>query len=134
MTARVSSEARVLLETHLRSYEKLEVLHSLRVAARPMSRGELGDACGLDIGTTSTVLFDLAHAKLIEVDAVAGLARVGPAAREPVCEGLMALYAEDRAVVMEVVNTISMGKIRSMAARAFADAFVIRRKGRDGDG
>ena len=130
----VTAQHRALLEAHLYSFEKLELLHALRSAGRPVSRDELVTVARLDRDVVADVLAQLELAHLVELDASGKLASLGVTAREPICESLLALYQADRAAVMAVVSSIAVRRIRSMAADAFADAFVLRKKKRGPDG
>lgn len=69
------------------------------------------------------------------VEAAGGLVRLTLSSEDLVgMDELVRLYDEDRIVVVRTLSEIAMEKIRSMAARTFADAFHIRRKKEDGDG
>ena len=134
MTSPLLTAAAVrLLEDHLHSYEKLEVLHAVHNGARAMSRAEVIAAARLDESIVVTELGELQRAGFIAIDA-AGLATLGAPARTPACEEVLGLYAEDRGTLLPLLSAIAMGRIRSMTARAFADAFVIRKKRGDQDG
>jgi hypothetical protein len=124
---------RTLLETKLVSFEKLEVVRTLLASGGAMSQSQLETACHLSSELIEDVLPSLQRSKLIERDAMDRSIRLGTAGQDPRFVALMQLYNEDRAAVLGVLSSAVMQRIRSMAARAFADAFVIRKK-RDGDG
>lgn len=44
---------------------------------------------------------------------------------------LAELYVQDRVLLARVLSDIAMSRLRNLAARAFADAFVLRKKDRD---
>jgi hypothetical protein len=124
---------RTLLVTKLDSYEKLEIMRVLRGAAQTMSRSELEAACRLSSDAVEDALASLERSKLVEHDPVNHGIRVGAASADPHFATLMQTYDEDRAAVLAVLSSAVMQRLRSMAARAFADAFVIRKKrGDDG--
>lgn len=124
---------RTLLETKLDSFEKLEIVRTLLASGQAMSQSQLETACHLSTELIEDALPSLQRAKLVERDAVGQSIRLGAASLDPRFLALMQLYNEDRAGVLAVLSSAVMRRLRSMAARAFADAFVIRRK-RDGDG
>jgi DNA-binding GntR family transcriptional regulator len=124
---------RTLLVTKLDSYEKLEIMRVLREPGRTMSRSELEAACRLSADTVDDALASLERSKLVEHDPVNHTIRVGAAGADPCFATLMQTYDEDRAAVLAVLSSAVMQRLRGMAARAFAEAFVIRKK-RDDDG
>lgn len=125
---------RTLLEIQLDSYEKLEIVRALRASGAAMSKQELEAACRLTSETVDEVLADLERAKVIEHDVARRLVRLGPASADPRFAALIQLYDDDRPGVLSVLSSLVMQRLRSMTARAFADAFVIRKKRGDGDG
>jgi hypothetical protein len=130
---RLDDNVRALLVTKLDSYEKLEVMRALRRAGRTMSRSELEAACWLSSDAVDDALDSLDRSKLIEQDSVNHGIRIGAAGADPCFVTLMQTYDEDRAAVLAVLSSAVMQRLRSMAAQAFADAFVIRKKrGDDG--
>lgn len=124
---------RALLVTKLDSYEKLEIMRVLRGARPAMSWSEIEAACQLSSDAVDDALADLGRSKLVEHDPVDHRFRLGAASADPCFATLMQTYDEDRAAVLAVLSSAVMQQLRSMAARAFADAFVIRKKrGDDG--
>jgi DNA-binding IclR family transcriptional regulator len=124
---------RTLLVTKLDSYEKLEVMRALRGTGRSMSRSELEAASRLSSDAVDDALPSLERSKLVEHDPVDHRIRVGAASADPCFAALMQTYDEDRAAVLAVLSSAVMQRLRNMAAQAFADAFVIRKKrGDDG--
>jgi lipase chaperone LimK len=99
-----------------------------------MSTYELEVACQLETDLVIDAVVELARVELIELEGDARLARLGRVAQDSVCESLMKLYEEDRSFVLSTLLTISMRRIRNMAARAFSEAFVIRKRRGDTDG
>jgi hypothetical protein len=128
---------RTLLVTKVDSYEKLEIMRMLRGAGKTMSRSELEDACQLSfqlsLDAVDDALVSLQRSKLIEHDPVSHGFRIGAASADRCLTTLMQAYDEDRAAVLAVLSSAVMQRLRNMAAQAFADAFMIRRK-RDDDG
>lgn len=124
---------KTLLETKLDSFEKLEVVRALRASGRPMSCSELETACRLSSELIEDAVASLQRSKFVEHDATGRGIWLGISSTDPRFEALMKRYNEDRIGVLKVLSSSVMQRLRSMAARAFAEAFVIRRK-RDDDG
>jgi hypothetical protein len=119
-------ELRSLLATVIDSFEKLELAWHLAKRDRPVPETELQQRVQLDGTAFREAIDDLALAQVIvRNDDSIGL---GPRAETPEFESLMQLYAEDRLAVISALMSISIDRIRSMAARSFADAFVLRKK------
>lgn len=130
----LDDDARALLVTKLDSYEKLEVMRVLRGGGRTMSLPEIEAACPrLFSDAIADALVALERSKLIEHDPVSHGMRIGAAGADPRFVALMQAYDEDRAGVLAVLSSAVMERLRNMAAQAFADAFVLRKK-RDDDG
>lgn len=122
---------RTLLETQLDSFEKLEIVQVLHSAGRAMSQGEIEAVCGFRSDVVRETLVELEQLRLVERDG-AGLIRPS-GGRCSRLAALLQLYSENRVGVLSTLSSIAMQRIRSMAARTFADAFVFRRKrGDDG--
>ena len=130
----LDKDVRALMRTHLDSFEKLEIVRVLRASPRPMSRAELEAACRFGSDTVREALASLGQLNVIELDAERNFARLGSVAQDPAFAALMQFYDDDRSAVLGMLSKIAMERIRSMAANAFASAFVIRKKQGDGDG
>jgi hypothetical protein len=117
-----------LLRTHLDSFEKLEVVRALRGTGQAMSRDDLGRECRFTSDTIDEVVASLARMNVVETDGARGAVHLGSMSLEPAFQSLMTIYEHDRLVVMSALSSIAMERIRNMAAKAFADAFVLRKK------
>lgn len=112
----------------LDSFEKLEVIVALDRAGRPLSLADLARAASLDdrlIGDAADGL--VADAVVTCASDLYRLDRTGPWG--PKLDALLALYRGDRLEVVTMMSKASLERMRERAARAFADAFVIRKKG-----
>lgn len=129
---RLSRDARKLLETDLGSVEKLEAMRYLRSAGGAVPRAELVRDVNLERETVRTAVGELVSAELIEATGERGTVRLGPRAAGEAFEEVMRMYDEDRVLVVTTLSSIAMERIRGMAARAFGEALVGRKKP-DGD-
>jgi hypothetical protein len=134
-TSRPTAAARRLLDGKLDSFEKLELSIALyRAPAHSLSLSELSTKLQLSIHIVDRGIDELARAGIVQ--AAGGLARLTIDAQDlPALDEIAAFYDEDRLLVVRTLTEIAMDRIRGMAARAFADAFQLRKKKEeDGDG
>lgn len=124
---------RVLLETRLDSFEKLEIARALRVSGG-MTPAALEVACRFSAETVQDALTDLQQVALVEPDpGRSEVVQLGSASRDPRFDAVMQLYATDRPRVLSVLSTLAMDRIRHMAAQVFTDAIGAKhRRGDDG--
>ncbi|MGH9885312.1 MAG: hypothetical protein ACREBE_07275 [bacterium] len=111
----------------------MEIVRVLRAAKKTMLQADLSRECRFASDTVRETVADLSRTGVVEIDA-AGTVQLSPLTRDAAFETLMAIYDDDRPFVLSELSTIAMGRIRNMAARAFANAFVLRKKRGDGDG
>lgn len=134
----MTPEIQRLLETTIDSFEKLEIVRSLwRQDAAPWSAERLAERVGTSADHIEASLDELTAAGIVRSMAKGReLAAAKGCAQAPTIEQLLALYAEDPLAIMRVINEIAVQRIRSMAARTFADSFLMRRpkKPEDDDG
>jgi hypothetical protein len=124
-----------LLSTRVDSFEKLEVVVALHKApGSTMTVGELCSALELPRDAIKEVAVELRAAALCEL-ASNDQIRLAPATeqeRAAVAE-LVKLHAEDRFSIVKALGQLAVERIRNMASRTFAAAFVIRKNGKRGD-
>jgi hypothetical protein len=132
--ARVTPQIRRLLEAPLDTFEKLEICMVLWTAtARTQSPRELSARIQLPVELVERALDDLVAARFVEL--AGGLARLTvPAHLVDDVQALVEVYATDRILIVRTLSELAMDRVRSMAARAFADAFLIRKKPEGDDG
>ncbi|MBC8072559.1 MAG: hypothetical protein IAG13_29830 [Deltaproteobacteria bacterium] len=127
------SEILDLLQAQVGSLEALEVLLLLhRDPERAWDRFEIANRLGLpdDIVEASAAGMR-AHGFLVLHGTGAGATwqyAEQPAPRGATVEKLASLYADRRLEIMRILSAQAMERLRESAARAFADAFIIRRK------
>lgn len=132
--SRVPPEVLPLLDSSLGTFEKLEVASYLACAGAPVRRTDLAAALPLDIDSLREVLAELTAAEIIKISGLPEPhVQLGPRAQHADFHTLMVLYTEDRVAVVATLSSNAMRRIRSMAARTFAEAFVLKKK-RDGAG
>lgn len=132
MTTRVSPQLERVLDNLLDSYEKVEIVWNLASTPR-LEVGELQARARIGSEALDAALAQLAEARVVTIDTVDGVtsAALGPRARMPDVEELIRVRTSDPLSVISTLMSLSIRRVRSMAARAFADAFVVRRKKRD---
>jgi hypothetical protein len=132
VTQILTSELLRLLDEVLDTFEKVEIAWHLTCARAPLRTSELQEQALLDPRAMRTAIDDLVGARVVELGKKpASTVRLGARARRSDFESLMSLYAVDRPLVVAALTAIAMARIRSMAVRAFSDAFVLRKKNGD---
>ncbi len=100
-----------------------------------LSFDELSTAIKLPRDLARSLCDELRDALLVDI-AERTKARLLPPSETDVAllAELADVYARDRVLLARVLSDIAMSRLRNMAARAFADAFVLRKKnGGDSD-
>jgi hypothetical protein len=121
---------RKLLEQRINSIEKLEIVSTLGPPGSTLTLLQLEGALPIARGELQQAVAELTSDGIVVTSAGSYQIAAGYAAE---VEDLMTRYHEDRVVVLSTLTAIAMDRIRGMAARTFADAFVLRKKGdRDG--
>jgi hypothetical protein len=125
---RLSPEARRLLETELDSFEKLEVMSRVRGT----TAGLATEDAALDNQAMRQTIAELMRGQLIERRGAVYV--IGPRATDVAVVELLSAYDADRMAIVSELSSLAMERIRSMASKAFANAFVLRKKRKDDDG
>jgi DNA-binding MarR family transcriptional regulator len=119
-----------LLFEHVASYEQLEALLLLRAEAREFrSVPQLAEKLRIDESSVAAALDSLTAHRLLEKRAGPPVAyRYAPVEAETMAlvDRLAALYVEQRLEVIRQMSANSIERLRSSAARTFADAFLLR--------
>jgi hypothetical protein len=128
VTSSLSPQLHSLLEAKLDSFEKLEVVLTLRAAGRPMSLAEL--ARELQVGTEALQrVADGVVTSGIVARADDGFFALCSGSWDALVEEAAHLHQHHPQQLMRAFTRIGMEKIRGMSARTFADAFRLRKKG-----
>ncbi|MEO8553935.1 MAG: hypothetical protein ABI678_28370 [Kofleriaceae bacterium] len=121
------------LEHHLDSLEKLEIARMLKRGG-VVTREALSTELRLDERRVDTALEELARGGWVaESDAVVGVALSQQARDSAGIQATLEAYEDDRIAVINELSALAMGRIRSMAAKTFADAFLLKKKRRGDD-
>lgn len=127
-SSRIPAGVRELLAT-IDSVEKLEIIGLLgRDVDVSWSSPALTDALGLPAGQIAPAVDELVADHLL-VRIGDGQVRYGPdrPETEERIAALVRLYEEDKALVLRAMTEASLERIR-VAARTFADSFLLRRR------
>ena len=135
MSASLSPALRKLLDTHIESFEKLELLMLLRRAPEgSCTVAEAARTLGLGSDEVRTIAAQLATAGLVtRNDGTIALAPRSPEDRATLDE-LGRVYDDDKIALVKAIAETAMDRLRNLAGRAFAEAFVIRKKPGGNDG
>jgi DNA-binding IclR family transcriptional regulator len=129
LSSPLSLALRKLLDAHVESFEKLEVLMLLRRTPAGTTAAEISRALGLGGDEVGEITAALSAAELV-ARAPDGRISLSPQRAEDraALDELARVYAEDRLTLVKVIAETAMDRLRNLAGRAFADAFVIRKK------
>jgi hypothetical protein len=130
VNGKVPADVVELLRSAVHTYEALDVLLLIARRGRGLSAAEAASALGIRTDIADAALSGLAGAGVIEGTRGGGDAAYGDilASRRAVVDRLADAYRDHRVDVVVIMNNQAMERMRSAALRAFADAFVIRRK------
>ncbi|HEX4051978.1 MAG TPA: hypothetical protein VHY19_13980 [Steroidobacteraceae bacterium] len=129
MANELDAEIRRLLFERIASYEQLEALLLLRAdATRSWSVPQLAASLRIDEASVAAALDALDADRLIEKCADPVSYRYAPADPHTgaLVDRLARLYTEQRLEVIRQMSTNAIERLRSSAARTFADAFLLR--------
>lgn len=116
-----------LLETHVDTFDKLEIAVELaNTPGQAVDRKHLASGLSLPPDVFATSVLELERSGLLAVrDDL-----IGPSSAQAVqaLDELARAYRADGVAIVRALSEIAMTRIRGMAARAFADAFLLRPK------
>lgn len=124
----LSPELLALLDEHLDTLEKLEVVLTLRDAGKPLTLTDLARELQVGSEALRRVAMSVVESGIIEAFEDDVL-RLRSGSWDPQLVEAAQVYSEDPKALMRVFTRIAMGRIRGRAAATFADAFRIRKKG-----
>jgi DNA-binding GntR family transcriptional regulator len=131
----VPEPVRELLATRVDSFEKLElVMTLLHAPGRTLSVPDLATALQIPRDVVRRLVMELRAASLVELTLRGQIQLQLPSpADERAFAELSRLYRSDPVHVIRLLSDIAMERIRTMASRAFAKAFTLRKKDGSGD-
>lgn len=135
MTPDLPRPVHELLSTRIDSFEKLELVATLAQAPRStQSVDELARALKLTRDEVRQIAMDLRDASLVQLTSNGEVQLLPPTSRDHAAvQDLINLYRDDRFTVVKTMGEISLARIRNLASRAFADAFIIGRTPKKGE-
>ncbi len=136
MTSELSPRVRELLEKRVDSFEKLELVLLLHHAReRTMAVPALADKLRLSREVARRLVVELRAASLVDFT-YGGMVQLLPSSQldQVVLDEVIRAYGDDPIQIMRLLSEIALNRIRTLASHAFADAFVLGRKRRTGDG
>jgi len=130
MAIELDAEIRRLLYERIASYEQLEALLLLRAdAAQSFSVPDVAAKLRIDESSVAAALEELTALRLLEKQAGSPLSyRYAPVEPDTMVavDRLAALYGEQRLEIIRQMSANAIERLRSSAARTFADAFLLR--------
>lgn len=116
--------ARRLIAEAVDSFEKLEVVcYAVRTGYAVLDPDAIGRDTGVPADELRAAIAQLRKARVLEPD--------GP--WKDAVVALVAMYDDDRAVVLHLLSRAAMDRVRHQAAQVFSDAFVLKPAKKKGD-
>lgn len=137
MAEQLRKDVLALLRETITGYDLLEVLMFLHAhRGESWTRGGLGERIYVPLEQIGEALEQLVshHLLIREVTPSGRLYRYATAASTlgPAVDELARLLVEQRALIMSIMSTNAIERVRSKAPSAFADAFLLRKKPENG--
>ncbi|MBA3394378.1 MAG: hypothetical protein H0T89_17160 [Deltaproteobacteria bacterium] len=128
MPINLSPELQTLLDDKLDTFEKLELVLTLHSTGAPMTLADM--ALHLQVGREALrrVVDEVAASQVIEANGDDTF-RLRSGYWDGVMDEAASILANEPTMLMRVFTRIALARIRGMAARTFAEAFRIRKKG-----
>jgi Mn-dependent DtxR family transcriptional regulator len=134
--APIPADVRTLLDERIHTLEQLEAIILVRKGGREDWSGEeVADLLHISIESASEALQRLAQAGVLEAIELPahGVRYRGFTKRfEALVDRLLEVYESNRIELMMLLSANAIERMRTGALRAFADAFVVGRKRKDG--
>ena len=130
MSSKLPDAVAELLASRVNSFEKLELIVTLHAAPRnTMSIETLCRHLKLSKDDVRRAAIELRSASLVALTSTGDVQLLPPTNHDHAAVAeLVRTYQDDRLAVVTRMGEIALGRIRTMASKAFADAFVIRKK------
>jgi DNA-binding IclR family transcriptional regulator len=130
VASELSAALRALLAERVDSFEKLELVMVLyRAPGQRASVRDLATALDLDRDEVRAIAFELTAGGLVRTNPTTEI-RLEPTTPDDraVLDELATAYDRDKIEVVKQIAESAMNRLRNLAGRAFADAFVIGKK------
>lgn len=132
----IPGDVRTLLRQHIESYEQLQILLLMaRAPDRAWSSSVLCSSLNVPSQLIDLALESLAKRQLLELRSGSAhefvIAAADPAQIAAI-QGLAQVYEQMPVEVIKLMSANAIERLRSGALRAFAEAFVIGKGGKDG--
>lgn len=132
----IPEDVRMLLYALIRTYEQLEAIILMHGAPnREWTQEEVADALKISVESAADALRELASGGIVEMVELPGrlLHYRGPRDDLKLVVGRLAqVYEQGRLQVITQMSKNAIERMNTLAMRAFADAFVIGKKPKDG--
>lgn len=133
----VPEDVRTLLRESIGSFEQLALVLRIHGAGgRPCGLEELVSALNLPADVAREALAGLLHGGLVRVEGGGAAALWSWACADPATDAAVArlqkLYRDNPVVILQLLSSDAIQRVRSSAHLAFADAFVFRKGDRHG--
>ncbi len=116
--------ARRLIGEAVDSFEKLEVVsYAVRTGYAVLDPFAISKETGIPEDELRSAIAQLRKARVLEPN--------GP--WQEAVEALVAMYDDDRAVVLHLLSRAAMDRVRHQAAQVFSDAFLLKPPKKKGD-
>jgi hypothetical protein len=125
----VSEAVRAFLADHVDGFQELELLAALVARGGSASIEDLARDAHTTVSELVPAVERLRGSGVLDAGEPRDACRV--AVDDPRLEELVEIYRRDPVVVLRMLNSLAIERVRLGATRAFADAFLIRRKNRD---
>jgi len=134
--ATIPADVRTLLDERIHTLEQLEAIILVRKGEREDWSGEeVADLLHISIESANEALQRLAQAGVLEaIELPAHVVRYRGFTKrfEAVVDRLLEVYESNRIELMMLLSANAIERMRTGALRAFAEAFVVGRKRKDG--
>ena len=123
-----------LLDAKIDSFEKLELVVALyRRDSKRATVGDLARDFDWSRHDVREIVAALRHAHLLAGEDEEVVLAPADANDNPVIDELVVVYDTDKIALVKAIADVALARLRNLAGRAFADAFVIGKKSGGGN-
>ena len=127
---------RQLLEEKVDSFEKFELLRRVWLRENEgWTAASLSDGLLVPDDVLATSLSELVRDGLIGREGKSDRYRAAKSSPDAaLVTAILSMYTRDPLGLLQILNELALRRLRGLAARKFADAFIVSRKKEPGDG